>query len=183
MNGQSPSAGPWQRAGADRSVTRRNFFARMTGLIAGVLGLGMGIPLLTFAIKPTLRHKKVAWADAGSVAVLTPGTPKDLSYEATSMDGWMKTSSMKSVWGELLPNGSVRVFSPNCPHLGCAYHWAAAAKEFQCPCHGSVFAYDGKVLAGPAPRPLDTLPSKIEDGRILVQFIRYQAGLPKKVPV
>jgi len=172
-----------QKSDTDSSITRRSFFARMTGLIAAIIGMGMGIPLLTFAIKPAMRKKNILWADAGALSDLTLGVPKDLSYLATSMDGWLKTSSMQSVWAELLPDGSVRVFSPACPHLGCAFHWDSAAKEFKCPCHGSVYAYDGKVLSGPAPRPLDILPSKIESGRILVKFIRFQAGLSRKVPI
>lgn len=165
------------------SVTRRGFFARMTGLIIGVLGAGYCIPLLTFAIRPALKKKEIRWADAGSLSELTVGAPKDLSYVTTQTDGWMKTSGMKSVWGTLLPDGSVRVFSPACPHLGCAYHWDSGAKEFKCPCHGSVFALDGTVLGGPAPRPLDTLPSKIENGRVMVKFEAFQEGSSKKVQV
>lgn len=170
-------------ASTDSRMTRRTLFARLTGLIVAILGAGMGVPLLTAAIRPTLRKKDVRWADAGSLSELTPGAPTDLPYVATSMNGWMKESSMQSVWAELLPEGSVRVFSPACPHLGCAYHWDSTAKCFQCPCHGSVFAFDGTVLAGPAPRPLDTLPVKIENGQIMVQFIRYRVGLANKVPI
>lgn len=164
-------------------VTRRGFFARMTGVILGIIATGMGIPLLIFAIRPALKKKQVAWADAGSISALTVGVPKDLSYASTQMDAWLKTSGIKSVWGTLLPDGSVRVFSPACPHLGCAYHWEQGEKKFKCPCHGSVFALDGTVLAGPAPRPLDTLPSKVEDGRVMVKFMAFQEGLSKKIPV
>jgi menaquinol-cytochrome c reductase iron-sulfur subunit len=31
-------------------------------------------------------------------------------------------------------------------------------------------------LAGPAPRPLDLLPSKIENGRLLVEFKEFKPG-------
>jgi nitrite reductase/ring-hydroxylating ferredoxin subunit len=34
----------------------------------------------------------------------------------------------------------------------------------QCPCHGSVYAADGRVLSGPAPRSLDTLPMQVQGG-------------------
>lgn len=40
-----------------------------------------------------------------------------------------------------------------CTHLGCVAR-LMAQQEFQCACHGSHFAADGRVLKGPAQRPL-----------------------------
>ncbi len=37
-----------------------------------------------------------------------------------------------------------------CPHLGCALKWNAAEHSWDCPCHGSRFTKDGKVLDNPA---------------------------------
>ncbi len=37
-----------------------------------------------------------------------------------------------------------------CPHLGCALHWNAAEHSWDCACHGSRFAEDGRVLNNPA---------------------------------
>lgn len=42
-----------------------------------------------------------------------------------------------------------------CPHLGCAVPWVPAQEEFHCPCHGSIYSYNGERLGGPAPRPMD----------------------------
>lgn len=39
---------------------------------------------------------------------------------------------------------------PRCPHLGCALKWNAAEHSWDCPCHGSRFAADGKLLNNPA---------------------------------
>ena len=57
--------------------------------------------------------------------------------------------------GEACRTTSVVAFGPQCTHLGCAYHWEEGKNEFLCPCHSSLFSIDGKVLSGPAPRPLD----------------------------
>ena len=42
----------------------------------------------------------------------------------------------------------------NCTHLGCTFPWNPNDRQFQCPCHGSLYAPDGSVVRGPAPLPL-----------------------------
>jgi glycine/D-amino acid oxidase-like deaminating enzyme/nitrite reductase/ring-hydroxylating ferredoxin subunit len=44
-----------------------------------------------------------------------------------------------------------------CPHLGCIVAWNATESSWDCPCHGSRFEPDGKVLNGPAKSPLERL--------------------------
>jgi glycine/D-amino acid oxidase-like deaminating enzyme/nitrite reductase/ring-hydroxylating ferredoxin subunit len=51
-------------------------------------------------------------------------------------------------------DGSVTMVSPVCTHMGCLVEWNRAEKTWDCPCHGSRFLPDGKVLAGPAETPL-----------------------------
>lgn len=37
-----------------------------------------------------------------------------------------------------------------CPHLGCALKWNRQEHSWDCPCHGSRFSEDGKLINGPA---------------------------------
>ena len=54
-----------------------------------------------------------------------------------------------------------------CTHLGCIV--AEAPDGFHCPCHGSRFDLDGKVVGGPAPRALPWFPiSRAADGALVV---------------
>lgn len=39
---------------------------------------------------------------------------------------------------------------PRCPHLGCALKWNSQERSWDCPCHGSRFSENGKLLDGPA---------------------------------
>ena len=39
-----------------------------------------------------------------------------------------------------------------CTHLGCNVR--RTSNGFECPCHGSTYDQNGRVLSGPAPRPL-----------------------------
>lgn len=47
-------------------------------------------------------------------------------------------------------DGEVTAFSPICPHMGCTVNWNKAEKTWDCPCHGSRFDIEGKVIEGPA---------------------------------
>lgn len=46
--------------------------------------------------------------------------------------------------------------SPICTHLGCTVEIQGARLE--CPCHGSTYDRGGRVLRGPAERPLRSFP-------------------------
>ncbi|MEA5469400.1 MULTISPECIES: cytochrome b6-f complex iron-sulfur subunit [unclassified Spirulina] len=41
-----------------------------------------------------------------------------------------------------------------CTHLGCVVPWNVAENKFKCPCHGSQYNAEGKVVRGPAPLSL-----------------------------
>jgi Rieske Fe-S protein len=46
-------------------------------------------------------------------------------------------------------------FGQKCTHLGCPVLYRKETRKLHCPCHEGYFnAEDGKVLAGPPPRPL-----------------------------
>lgn len=44
----------------------------------------------------------------------------------------------------------VKPTAPRCPHLGCALKWNPQERSWDCPCHGSRFSADGKLLENPA---------------------------------
>lgn len=47
---------------------------------------------------------------------------------------------------------------PRCPHLGCALQWNPQERSWDCPCHGSRFDENGKVLDNPATADLNRKP-------------------------
>ena len=67
------------------------------------------------------------------------------------------------------PQGIV-AYSASCTHEGCDVGlWQGEAKTLKCPCHDSEFdPKDGaRVVTGPAPRRLPTLPLKMVDGVVM----------------
>jgi Rieske Fe-S protein len=61
-------------------------------------------------------------------------------------------------------NGELSALSPVCTHLGCLVHWNTTEKSWDCPCHGSRFDPQGRILNGPAVAPLEArrLPEEAE---------------------
>jgi Rieske Fe-S protein len=57
------------------------------------------------------------------------------------------------------PQGKLHEHSAVCTHLGCIVHWNGAEKTFDCPCHGSRYDRYGKVINGPANKPLASVES------------------------
>jgi len=80
------------------------------------------------------------WIEAHPPAqrTLAQGLKGDPTYIVITEDKTMKNFGINAV----------------CTHLGCVVPWNNVDKQFQCPCHGSRYDTNGKVVRGPAPLSL-----------------------------
>jgi len=131
-------------------------------LIGGTLAASIG----NYLFGKQRAAPKDSWADAADISDMRVGEPCRLQFERAVVDGWNVRSKASSAWIILDNERRVTAFSPQCTHLGCAYHWQADKKLFTCPCHGSAFNVRGDVVAGPATRPLDRYATKLEGTRL-----------------
>lgn len=53
--------------------------------------------------------------------------------------------------------GKIYAVSPRCPHMGCRLEWNQDELSWDCPCHGSRFDYNGRLLDNPAKKGLTTV--------------------------
>jgi cytochrome b6-f complex iron-sulfur subunit len=67
-------------------------------------------------------------------------------------------------------DGSIADFGLNavCTHLGCVVPWNKAENKFKCPCHGSQYNDEGKVIRGPAPLSLALAHAAINDSDTVI---------------
>lgn len=161
--------------------TRRSFFGWIVSAAVAFIGIGLGLPLGAYVVSPVLKRRERVWIDVGDFQNIPMGEPEELEALVPIKDGWKETKTVKVVWTVRGQGDEVTVYSPICPHLGCGYRWNRQKRQFRCPCHGSAFDLSGKVLTGPAPRPLDVLPSKVENGRLLVKYKEFKSGLGRSV--
>jgi cytochrome b6-f complex iron-sulfur subunit len=100
--------------------------------------------------------------------------------------GDVKVSREGKFYVTRVPEGFFALYW-KCPHLGCTVPWAPNDPampgppdggdqaftdhgRFKCPCHGSIYNRYGQIIQGPAPRPMDRFPLKIDaSGKVLVE--------------
>ena len=115
---------------------------------------GACLSLLATILLPVRR----AWAEAKKVAF------KLTKAEALRKVGGSVTLKLegKKVLFVRSSEESVKALDPTCTHQQCTVAWIAKRKQIECPCHASAFDLDGKVLDGPAPKPLKTYAATLD---------------------
>ena len=178
------------------SKARRSFIVRASAVVIGaIVGLFPFAAGLGVVLNPLRRSRGTSTdgeADTTSFTRVTPldalpadDVPREFAVVADATDAWTHASAQRIgaiflIRSAKTPN-EVTCFTATCPHLGCAVDFDSAKKEFECPCHESGFALDGKKLFGPSLRGLDPLPVKIEEKsgskEILVKYERFKGGI------
>jgi Rieske Fe-S protein len=70
---------------------------------------------------------------------------------------------------EILRSGSgVTARSLLCTHQGCEVSWSEAESAYRCPCHEGKYDSEGRPKEGPPPKPLPTLPARVEGDLLLL---------------
>jgi len=150
------------------SPTRRSFYIKFIYGVMSAIGAALAIPAGIYLLLPPKVRKESEWVEAADLANIPAGTPTEVSFQHNRVDGWKVTSEKATAWVVKSSDNQVTAFAPQCTHLGCAYHWDESSHNFICPCHTSAFSIDGKVLAGPAPRPLDRYTVKVEGNKLQI---------------
>ena len=161
-------------------ITRRNFFKTVTGIFSGFIAITLGFPMIETLISHATKSGKRSFSKVAALNSIPDKRPVNLSFITTEEDAFIKNNVEHQVWTVKKSDSEITVFSPVCPHLGCRYQWHPDRNLFICPCHHSVFNKEGKVVSGPAPRPLDTLPKKIENDNLFVLWERFKPGISTK---
>ena len=130
----------------------------MNSLLVGAVGvsaLGLAVPYLAFFVP--------AGGGGGGGGVVA----KDALGNDVTVKGWKDSHTggarelVQGLKGDatyliLDDNKNLADFALNavCTHLGCVVPWNKAENKFMCPCHGSQYNKEGKVVRGPAPLSL-----------------------------
>jgi menaquinol-cytochrome c reductase iron-sulfur subunit len=156
--------------------TRRNFSAvAIHGIWSAILAT-LGLPTVAYLLVPPRIRRKDDFVEAGDITQLVPEVPLEVAFRRNRVDGWRVVSEKSTAWVVKFPDNNVVAYSPQCTHLGCAYHWDQRKTQFICPCHNSIFSVDGKVQDGPAQRPLERFQVKIEGTKLLLGQVQASSS-------
>lgn len=142
-------------ANAPAGPDRRSFLGLLLGSLAAVAAGVAGLGYLAIARRP------VTPPEPGPLVSLSP--PPEVAA------GGVYDLRPHGISGYLArPEAGLIALSNRCTHQACAVPFNAVTGRFECLCHGARFALDGAVLAGPATRPLEYFPARLEGGRLIV---------------
>jgi quinol---cytochrome c reductase iron-sulfur subunit, bacillus type len=152
------------------TVTRRRLFTGGAMAAGGIATAAIVLPAIGFAVGPVFEQEDVVWRDAGAVSDFSPDnyTPRTITLTAGVGEAGKTTAYIRKTNPQLpgeKPGGFVAI-STRCAHLGCPVRWVVPAERFVCPCHGGVYDFQGKVVGGPPPRPLDRFATRVRNGQV-----------------
>ncbi len=152
-------------------IKRRSF---LTYFSLGWLTSCFPILLAACAPKSTIATTTEALADdKGTAKPATKKTADGFTVVGSAAQlekaGYIQTKEMAVSIDPANPKQLMAV-NPKCTHQGCNVKWIPGAKKYECPCHNAEFAATGKVLKGPAVKPLATYAAKIVGTEVLVKI-------------
>jgi Rieske Fe-S protein len=149
-----------------KAPTRRAFLGWWIGALLTATVAAVVAPLGVYVFPPGTGNRakqKIRVSLAAPVAALAEGAASRFDAPAgmafVMADGGEQNAAGNPTFGGFLTrdHGTLRALAITCPHLGCSYAFDDGKKHFVCPCHGSEFALDGRVIHGPATSPLSHL--------------------------
>ena len=163
--------------GVDPNVSRRTFLTWwMAGLMTATLVAGLA-PILVYIWPPPpagQKNTEVPVTPATPISQLTDDqavrfdAPQNAGFFEQDGGGANAKGNVTYSGYAVKHGGAVLFLAVTCSHLGCSVNFNADLKRFECPCHGSRFSIDGKVIHGPALFPLSRMKVAQQGDQLLV---------------
>src|SRR5215212_4292565 len=145
-------------------LKRRQFLNRLSLALSGVIGVIIGVPVISFLLAPLFERPPKEWRTIGPVDTYKVGETVQAAVDDPSPLPWTGIVSKTSLWLRRDSEQEFKAFAVNCTHLGCPVRWLQDASLFLCPCHGGVFDKDGMVAGGPPQEPLPQFDVRVRNG-------------------
>ena len=152
-----------------RLCKRRQVLTWLSLALSGIAAALVGVPVLGFLLSPLIRKPPKIWRLVGTLDEFPIGTTNKVIFLDASPLPWAGVTARTAAWLRRDAAEEFIAFAVNCTHLGCPVRWLPDANLFMCPCHGGVYYKDGRVAAGPPPKPLPRYPVRVRDGQVEIE--------------
>lgn len=135
-------------------MKRRSFLSLLLAILGSTALVTFVYPLVRFLAPPEAKTP----ADKLTIKKddILPGEAKQILFGNTP-------AIVINIYGK----GYIAL-SKVCTHLGCLVEYNKEKGQLVCPCHAGVYNLEGHVVSGPPPKPLPTLPLKVEGEHIII---------------
>ena len=174
-------------------VRRRGFLGLIFGLAGGAMAFAAPVYAAVRAVIFPLEQEGIGGKDyyLTTLDQLTE-TPQKFPIVDDVVDAWVTVprKTIGNVYVRKTVSGEVLAWQALCPHAGCTLGIKTQENPktkntellFACPCHVAHFDLNGNLLdeKPDSPRNMDSLETKVEDGKVYVKFQNFQFGIPSK---
>jgi len=142
-----------------QKTSRRYFLDYLLGI--GVFGWLVAVlyPVLQYLKVPKQLESVPTSVVAASLKSLKPNT--GVVFRFGNKPGILVMAEDKSL----------KAFSAVCTHLECTVQYRPDMQRIWCACHNGIYDLNGRNVAGPPPRPLDTFKVAVQGDNVVVSKV------------
>jgi len=138
------------------NITRRDFLSVVKKGLAATGFTALLAPIVAYFYPPSLEETPSEAVRVGTVDDIPPGESLTIPF------GRYPALVIHTEKG-------LKAYSAVCTHFACIVKWDRVEKVIFCPCHEGYFEpYQGEVISGPPPLPLEKITLTVENGEIFI---------------
>ncbi|MBN1506798.1 MAG: Rieske 2Fe-2S domain-containing protein [Sedimentisphaerales bacterium] len=148
-------------------MAKQSHTSRRNLLQAGIVG---GVASILGGCKPAGSEKPVVATETGGGGLVLG---KEESSKLLASEGSLLVE--RDTAGDKImvvhgSDGNLHAVGAACTHAGCTVAYDKEMGDLHCPCHNSRFGLDGRVIKGPANKPLKTYGVRTEGGLVVISM-------------
>lgn len=135
---------------------RRSF---MSWILGGGVAASLGsffYPVVRFLNPPTITEAPVDEVIAGKVSEMKANSGKIIKFGNKPA---LLIRATENDW---------KAFSAVCTHLNCTVQYQESPSQIWCACHNGTYDLNGRVIAGPPPKPLEEYAVKLRGDEVVI---------------
>lgn len=132
-------------------------------ILGWILGGGFAASILSF-LYPAIRFMNPPETPEAAVNEVSAGKVSDWKINSARIVRFGSRPVLLIRAGE----SDWRAFSAICTHLNCTVQYQQEQRQIWCACHNGFYDLNGRVVAGPPPRPLEEFAVRVRGEELVV---------------